>query len=420
MENKKINIDYQPRQVFDDYHNTDKRWSVIVAHRRAGKTTAALCHLLMHSLDKTDGRFAFISPYYSQSKDIAWQLLLQYNAPLLENGLSSINESELRIDFFNGSRIRLYGSDNYNRLRGLGFNGVVIDEYADCDPRAYPEVIRPALSSEMGFCTWIGTAKGHNAFYEIYQRSLNDPDFYSLMLKASQTGILRKEELDAAHNDLTQDQYNQEYECSFDAAIQGAYYGEDMRKAEEEGRVGITHHEKELEVHTAWDLGVGDATSIVMFQIVGNEYRIIDYYESSGVGLDHYVKVLKDKPYIYGQHILPHDIKVRELSTGKSRLEVLNNLGIKAEVCPNLTIEDGIQAVRGLLDRCWFDRKKCDRLVEALKQYRRNFDERTKTFKVKPAHDWTSHPCDAFRMMAVGYKSKTNYTEVEVNTGWIV
>ena len=158
---------------------------------------------------------------------------------------------------------------------------------------------------------------------------------------------------------------------------------------------------------------------IWFIQFLGNEVRLIDYYEASGVGLDHYAKVLKDKPYVYGQHILPHDVEVRELGTGKSRFEILISLGLTPTVCPKLTVEDGIQAVRSMLNRCYFDRLKCDRAIEALKQYRSGWDEKNKAFKIRPLHDWTSHAADAFRYLAVGFKPKKQPKELEFDTSWV-
>ncbi len=414
----KLQSSYKPRKAFKTFHESKKRWNVIVAHRRAGKTTACINHLIRWAALKQDGRYAFISPFYAQSKDIAWQILREYVQPFIELG-ATVNESELRVDLPNGSRIRLYGADNYDRLRGLGFDGVVLDEYADIDPRAFAEVIRPALSDRQGRCIWIGTPKGHNNFYEMYKRACIDKDWFALELKASETNLLLQSELDAAKHDLSTDQYNQEYQCSFEAAIQGAYYGTEMREASEEKRITKIHYDKSLEVHTAWDLGIGDSTSIWFAQFVGNEVRLIDFYEASGVGLDHYAKELKNKPYVYGQHILPHDVQVQELGTGKSRLEVLKNLGLEPTVCPKLSVADGIQAVRVLLGRCYFDSVKCDRGIEALKQYRAAYDEKNKAFKVKPLHDWSSHAADSFRYLAIGFKEKKQPREMEFDTSWI-
>jgi phage terminase large subunit len=254
---------------------------------------------------------------------------------------------------------------------------------------------------------------------EVFEQAKRQDDWYALELKASKTGILPNAELEAAKKDLSVDQYAQEYECSFAAAVSGAYYGTEMAEAYDEKRITKVPYDKQLETITAWDLGIGDSTAIWFLQVHGFEIRVIDHYEASGVGLDHYVKVLREKPYIYGEHILPHDVEVKELGSGKSRKEVLQNLGLTVEVAPKLSIEDGIQAVRALLSRCWFDEEKCRHGIEALKQYRREFDEKNKTFRVRPLHDWTSHSADAFRYFAIGYKKQKSIRDVDINLDWI-
>lgn len=414
----RLKIAYKPREAFKPLHNTKERYGCIVAHRRAGKTVACINHLLRAALQckLNKPRFAYVAPHYNQAKDIAWEYLKEYAAPVIEHG-GQVNESELRVDLPNGGRVRLYGADNYNRLRGLYFDGIVLDEYADMDPRIW-EVVRPALSDREGWCIWIGTPKGHNAFYEVWKQAQAD-SWFAQMLKASETGLLPEKELLQARKDLSDDQYAQEYECSFEAAIQGAYYGPDMREAEDGKRITTVPWEKGLEVTTAWDLGIGDSTAIWFCQQVGKEIRLIDYYEASGVGLDHYAKVIKDKPYAYAQHLLPHDVAVKELGTGKSRQEVLESLGIRVEIVAKLSVDDGINAARQILNRCWFDAEKCERGIEALKQYRRDYDEKNKAFKLRPLHDWTSHGADAFRYLAVGLKKVEDVPDIDINVDWV-
>ena len=232
------------------------------------------------------------------------------------------------------------------------------------------------------------------------------------MLKASDTSILDQEELDEARRTMGDDRYEQEFECSFEAAIQGAFYAKEMKEATEHGRITRVPYDRAASVITAWDLGIGDSTAIWFAQFVGQEIRIIDYYENSGVGLDHYAKVLLDKEYHYEQHILPHDVQVKELGTGKSRLETLDALGIRnIQIAPKLAVEDGIQAARTMIPKCWFDADNCTRGIEALRQYRRDFDEKLKTWRGRPLHDWTSHGADAFRYLAVGYRRESDWGE---------
>ena len=256
-----LNFEYTPRDVFKTFHERTNRYGVIVAHRRAGKTVACINDLIMNAITtkKKKARFSYIAPHYNMAKDIAWDYLKSYSAPFLKQG-GSVNEAELRIDFKNGSRIRLYGADNVNRLRGIYHDGIILDEYADMNPNIW-EVIRPALSDREGWCVWIGTPRGHNDFYRVYEQAIKD-GWYHTTLKASKTNILDTKELESAEHDLTEDQYAQEYECSFEAAIQGAYYGEEMKEAEDEKRITFIHYETDHEIHTSWNLGIGDSTAL--------------------------------------------------------------------------------------------------------------------------------------------------------------
>jgi len=396
-------IPYKPRSQAIPYHNRTERFACLVAHRRFGKTVASLNDLIRDALtiDRPNVRVAYIAPYYRQAKAIAWDYLKEFTAPI--PGIE-VNASELRIDFPNGARIRLFGADNYDAMRGLYFDSVVLDEPADFPASAWPTVIRPALADRKGRATFIGTPKGKNDFWEIYNYAQSAPDWFCAMYKASETGILDADELIEAKRTMGEDRYEQEFECSFEAAIQGAYYATEMKEAMDAGRICAVPYDKSLSVVTAWDLGIGDSTAIWFAQYAGREIRIIDYYENSGVGLDHYAKVLADKAYHYTRHVLPHDARVKELGSGKSRIETLANLGIKdVEIAPSLAVEDGIQAVRSMIGRTWFDAEKCERGIEALRQYRREFDDKLKTWRGRPLHDWTSHGADAMRYLAIGY-----------------
>lgn len=416
---QRIVIPYEPRKLFLPFHNRKQRFSCEVVHRRGGKTVSRVNELIRGALTETLPRpmFGYVAPYLKQAKAVAWDYVKHYCAPLVPLG-ATFNEAELRADLPNGGRIRLFGADNPDAMRGLYFDGVVLDEYGDQDPRIWP-VIRPALSDRLGWADFIGTPKGHNDFYDTHQRAIANPDeWYSAVHRASETGLIPQSELEAARRSMTEDQYLQEYECSFEAAIQGAYYGKEMAIAEKEKRIARVPYDKAADVITAWDLGIGDATAIWFCQQIGQEYHLIDYVENSGVGLDWYARQIKDRDYVYSGHILPHDVEAKELGTGKSRKEILDSLGIKnVIVAPRLRVEDGINAVRLVLNRCWFDAEKCHRGVEALKQYRTEFDEQRKVFRDKPLHDWTSHPADAFRYLFTGIKKteKANWNESVMN-----
>ena len=206
------------------------------------------------------------------------------------------------------------------------------------------------------------------------------------------------------------DNYDHIWEGAFLTHHEGAYYSLEMRDANAQGRITAVPYETISPVITAWDLGIGDTTAIWFAQMIGPETRLIDHYEASGVGLDHYVRVLQQKGYIYDQHILPHDVRVRELGSGKSRLETLQSLGLNnIQIAPQLNVDDGIQASRSLLATCWFDAEKCAHGVDALRAYHREYDDNNRVWKGRPSHDWSSHSADAFRYLAVGYKKTSNW-----------
>lgn len=401
-----VEIPYSPREAFKSYHQNTKRNSLTVAHRRAGKTVARLNRIIRASITgPKDGRYGYLAPTYVQAKDIAWAYLKHYTAPLLEHG-GSKNEAELSVSLPGGQVIRLYGAENYDRMRGLYFNGVALDEAQDIPPVALTQVILPALADRGGWLDAAGTPKGRaGLLYKLRQMALADPDgwFYQ-ELKASVTGILPQLELDRLKMLMPANEYEQEMECSFDAALTGAYYAKELKAAEEGKRITSVPWEPKLLVNTAWDLGMSDSTSIVFWQQSrGGEIRVIDYYEASGSGLDHYIQHLRTKPYTYGKHYAPHDIQVRELGTGKSRLEVAQSLGIRFDLTPNISIEDGISAARMMLPRCWFDKDKTNLLLEALRLYQEKRDIK-RNISLGPLHDWTSHAADCFRYMAVAQK----------------
>lgn len=396
-------IDYAPRRQFVPFHARRQRFACIVTHRRAGKTVACIhdLHRGAARSQKLRPRFAYLSPFLRQSKAVAWDYLRAAIEPARRYGATA-HESELRIDYPKGGQVRLYGADNPDAMRGIYLDGVVLDEYADMDPRVWSEIIRPALADRQGWAVFIGTPRGRNAFFELWRRSQTEEGWLSLMLKASETGLIPDSELELARRDLTEEQYAQEFECSFDAAVVGSYYGKPMMRAEAEKRIAGVPHDPAALVWTSWDLGMRDATAIWFAQVVGREIRIIDYYEASGVDLGHYVREIQSKPYVYAGHIVPHDAQARELGTGKSRLEVLANLGLKhITLAPLHRIEDGINAVRMLLPRCWFDQAKCARGLDALKLYRADYDDKLQALRPHPVHDWTSHAADSFRYLAM-------------------
>jgi hypothetical protein len=247
---------------------------------------------------------------------------------------------------------------------------------------------------------FLGTPKGQNAFFDIWNLAGKDGEWSRLMLKASDTNLLSQDFLDTARKTMSEDQFEQEFNCSFQASVIGAYYGREMQAAETEGRIGNVAWAPKLPVHTAWDLGIGDSTAIWFAQLLGKEVRLIDYVENSGVGLDWYARELRSRPYVYGEHIWPHDADVTELGSGKSRVETLESLGLIGRVMARRRKEDSINGVRLMLGSCWFDAVKCERGINALRNYRKEWDEKRKVFHDRPLHDWSSHACDAFSELA--------------------
>lgn len=381
-----------------------RRFSVLVCHRRFGKTVLAV-NLLIDGAIRCQlerPRLAYIAPLYKQAKTVAWDYLKSY-----AGGIPGVrfSESELRCDLPGGGRINLYGADNPDSLRGIYLDGVVFDEVAQMPERVWGEIIRPTLSDRKGWALFIGTPHGKNALYELWERAQSNPEWFAAMYRASETGLLDRDELMAAEREMDPDRYEQEFECSFSAAIRGAYYSHIISDLVKQGKIGDLPYDPSLPVVTSWDLGVSDSTSIWFIQPTrGGLLRVIDYYEANGEGLEHYAGVLRNRGYNYSQHIGPHDLRVRELGSGKSRLEIAAGLGIRFEVAPSLSVQDGINATRAALKMCAFDRDRTSAGREALAHYRRDYNDVMRDYKDKPVHDWTSHAADAFRYFAVGYR----------------
>lgn len=403
-----VTIPYAPRPLQRALHDqADRhRFGVIVTHRRFGKTVWGVNHLQKGALTcpRPRPRLAHIFPTYRQGKATAWDYAKFYADPIPGR---AINESELRIDYPNGGQYRIFGADNPDALRGLYFDGAILDEFGLQPPNIFSEVVRPALSDRNGWAMFDGTPNGRNQFYRVAQdakarMAAGETDWFYAEYPASVTGLLSAEELQSARQQMTAEEYAQEYECSFEASVKGAVFAREILQAREQGRVTRVPYEPSVLVDTAWDLGVGDATAIWFTQTLSTgEVRVIDYYESSGVGLSHYAGVLASKPYAYGQHWGPHDIAVKELGTGRTRIDTAADLGLHFRVCERTSLEDGINAARLVLPKCWFDAERCAVGLEALQHYRWDYNTRIHEFKPVPVHDWSSHGADAFRTFAV-------------------
>lgn len=396
--------------------NGGKR-AFILAHRRWGKDEIAL-HFGATQIMQRAGNYWHCLPAYGQARKAIWEAVNPHTGKrrideaFPEEIRETTRSQEMMIKFKNGSTWQLVGSDNYNALVGSPPVGLVFSEYALADPRAW-NFMRPILAENNGFAVFITTPRGKNHAYQLYNYATEDSEWYAEKITAAQSGVFSKEMLAQEHRELIaqygpdegESIFQQEYFCSWDAAIIGSYYGALLDVALEQDRICNVPYDPALPVITSWDLGMGDSTGIWFFQVLRQEIRVIDYFEASGEGLDYYAKELNRRPYSYSTHIMPHDIRVRELGTGKSRYEIAQSLGIKPlTIARSLPVDDGINAVRALIPRCWFDKKKCENGIEALRNYRKEYNEKQKEYKLKPLHDWTSHGADAFRYFAVGHQ----------------
>jgi phage terminase large subunit len=404
----KIVIPYKPRKHQKEVHNNLKRFNVLVCHRRFGKTVLCINEILKKAMQNTlpRPRYYYLAPTYSMAKRTAWDYLKEYTG-VLPN--VTYHETELRADLPNGARIQLLGCERPDSLRGLYIDGVILDEVAQMPPRLWTEIIRPALSDREGWMVAIGTPQGHNAFFDLYDYANHQEGWYAETFKSSETGIISDLELNEAKHLMPEEVYEAEFECSFDSAALGSIYAKGLTKADEDGRITKVPYQTDIKVNTFWDLGMQDKTAIWFVQIKGSAFHIIDYYENSGESLEFYASVLDEKKYLYDTHYLPHDANVRELGTGVSRVETAQSLGMRTSIVPKLSIDDGINAVRMILSRCWFDHEKCKDGLDALRQYRWAVSDKGEV-KNRPEHSWCSHAADAFRYFAVGNNQSSEWT----------
>lgn len=406
MATQKVQVTIKPRPQFREFLESSKRWSVLVAHRRAGKTVAVVQKLvkcaLTHKRAGPPLRYAYIAPTRDQAKDIAWAYLKDYASKIPG---SVINESELKITFLNNAVIRLYSGENYERMRGLYFDGVVSDEDADIPAQAFDFVILPCLLDYGGWHCRIGTPKGKNVFHKAFRNAQSDPDSYALMLKASESGILSPDALAVMKAKLSPDSYAQEMECDFNIGRPGAIYAKLIEAAYAEGRVASFALADSL-VHTCWDLGSPANTTVWYFQVVGREIRIIDV----DIGLDFdtltkRVAHMKAKGYPFGTHILPHDAGQTD-RTGKtfqSEIQAAGLAGVRTlPRTPDIWV--GINGLKGLMPSLAFRTPHCDIGLAALEAYHTKEVEIGKIISNQPVHDWSSHTSDALRYMAEAFQ----------------
>lgn len=448
----KIVIPYKPREAFLPYHTNNKRFSLTVAHRRAGKTVARINKLIKDAIncDKLNPRFGYLAPYYVQAKDIAWLYLKHYSAPLLAYG-GKVNESELSITFpHNNAIIKLYGAENAERMRGLYFDGIVIDEGQGIAKSVLTSIILPALADRYGWLDVSGTPKGwENLLGELVKVARKDDEEWFLqILKASETGIIPEAELRRQRQLMPNNEYEQEFECSFEAAITGSVYGESIAAARLAGRVGSVSYDPNLPVQTAMDLGRTNNTAIWWFQVIANEIRLIEYYEEAGLDPVNIAEALYGRKiiidgrdlltgrvtafhfgdvthkhrlnYKYSAHNIPHDGANKLLAAGGRSIYEQLTQEYKLEhvrVIPAASELDSQAAAKTTIDLGWFDETGCERGIECLRHYQYEWDEDKRVFKTKPRHDWASDGADAFEIIGQVWRNPPKEKEPEAMKG---
>jgi len=420
-----IKIPYKPRNWAGKFHKAATRWIVMVLHRRAGKTTAILNHLQRDAICVAKSQYAFIAPTYKQAKRIAWEMLKDISREI--PGCES-NEAELIMKYPNGSRIFLAGSENVDALRGISLWGGGQDESAQQPPTLFTSVISKCLADHLGYWIWSGTPKGKGNFYNTYQVGLKNPETYTVIFKNIDDSLKEEvgetiENLRQALEDdrrlvdigeMTQEEFDQEWYCSFEAAIRGAYYTRQLSEARDKKRISHVPYDTEIPVHTVWDLGIGKQLAIGFYQRAGKEIHLIDFWNGTEKdGIPEAVKMLQNKLYVYGKHFAPHDIKATEQGTGKTKLETASSLGIDFDVVPQIGVDNGISAGRLMFSRLWVDEERCNLWLDAISQYHQEWDDQKMMFVEKPYHDWTSHFADVHRYASVIEDEMTTEKQVQ-------
>lgn len=401
---QEFKLDYTPRLPFIAFHQRDNRWAVLLCHRRAGKTVAAVNELVIRALytKKKNARFGYIAPFRQQAKQIAWM----YLRDATEGIALEVRESDLSVEFPNGAKITLYGSDNPDAMRGIYFDGVIVDEFADCRPSLWTEVILPTLADRKGWAVLMGTVKGaRNQLYVFYKKATQNDKWFDLELRADTSGIIDEEELAHLRDTMSEAQYNQEFLCDPNAALLGTFYTTLINKIDKEGHINDkVKWDPEFPVTVAADLGRKDSTVFVFFQERPDGIAFIDCESAYGTGLEYYFEMLDNKPYEYDTIWLPHDAKAMTLATNKSTadqfMDHYRDTDVKLDIVPRLSVQDGIEATRLILPYSWFNSAKCDVLIDAARTYRRSFNELTQAFMDTPLHSWESDFCDALRYAA--------------------
>lgn len=400
--------------------------AVLVWHRRAGKEIACFNWMLKQAYWHRVGTYVYFFPTSTLGRRIIWdgankdgKRFLDYIPKEIIDG--NPNSVEMKVRLKNGSVIQIMGSD---QIINVGINpvGCVFSEYSLQDPKTWA-FTRPILRENGGWAIFNFTPRGKNAAYDLYLMAKNNPEWFCQRLTIEDTQVLSEEDMEKERNEgMSEHLIQQEYYCSFDLGVEGAYYAKLLNKAEIDGRVTDVPTDPHAPVDTYWDLGVSDETVILFCQNIGQQIHIIDIYRNQGEGLSHYAKVLQDKAnkenWVYGDHYAPHDIQVRELGSGaQTRLQMAKDLGIPFKIVPNIPIAEGIELARGIFPRLWIDQKRCNFFLRAIENYHKAYNERLGVYSDKPTHDWSSHLADAFRYMAImqNKRRKSGMSEEDAN-----
>jgi len=390
-----------------------------VWHRKSGKDDWALNRISVEAFRRV-GTYFHVFPTYNQGKKVVWDGLDDDGVNFIDRAFprevrasspGAKNEMEMQVKLKNGSVYQIVGSEKLHLLRGPNPVGVVFSEHAYQRPDAW-DVFRPILAANGGWAVFNTTPCGRNHAYRLYQSALADPaNWFAQILTIEDTfrengepivtsTMVEREIAEGMPRELAM----QEYYCSFVAGILGSYWGEVLSRLRQEGHITRVPYDPRLAVHTAWDLGMRASTGIWFFQVTGAERRIIEYWESGGgVSLENCIREVKSRPYIYGRHLAPHDIKVEEYQTQQTRIEFALQHGLYFDIIPKMKNKgEGIEAVSRILLSCWFDATKCSFGLEALENYKRRYDIERQAFFNEPFHDWSSDAADAFQILAMG------------------
>lgn len=398
---------------------------VAIWHRRAGKDKVFVAMMAKAAMQRK-GAYFYILPYYKQARKIIWEGVdssgQRYLDVIPQELIKKQNNQEMVLELVNGSITYMLGSDNIDSIVGTNPIGIFFSEFSLHKPQVW-DYLRPILLENGGFAFFNGTPRGRNHLYSMFQAAQADPTWFSQCLDITDTNVMSEQDVESEiENGMARATAKQEFYCSFDAALQGAYYEEPLNRAAANGQHSVFPIDPYIPVDVAWDLGMRDTMVLTLAQRLGRETRIIDVIANNGKGLEWYVNELNKKPYIVREHFLPHDVRVRELGTGKSRLATLRDLGIKnITTNPHASIEDGINATRKMLYTTWIHANNCKKLIEALKTYRAEYDD-VKQVYGSPIHDWASHYADSVRMLAIALEPTTHdpnrLPQVALGTGY--